>query len=271
MMREGEGKVDPLQSPNIPGERRHEDPLQRELRDIIPTPQRARSPVRAHVQESAGDSIPISRPGRKRGQHIPWHSPDEQRISVELALLAQKGDRRAADRFIGRYEAMCYNLGYQFRAPGADVEEVAHWARLGVWDAMERYCPERGVPIGAWVFYCARLRVYSGIKLARRSKHELLNGAVPLVVWDDEEGEWRHHDVAAESAQSALFRRSAPELLLRARERLSAMEWAVALAWLDDLSYQEIAERVGIHLKGVDNAWRRAQRKLRQVAEEMEW
>ncbi|MGC8488167.1 MAG: sigma factor-like helix-turn-helix DNA-binding protein, partial [Clostridia bacterium] len=48
------------------------------------------------------------------------------------------------------------------------------------------------------------------------------------------------------------------------RDLLSPYERAVILRWLDGMSFQEIAEACGTHLKSVDNALWRVKCKLRR-------
>ena len=55
---------------------------------------------------------------------------------------------------------------------------------------------------------------------------------------------------------------------LRINEVLSGLEMEVLQAYLDGQSYQEIAERLGRHVKSIDNALQRVKRKLSRYLQE---
>ena len=54
----------------------------------------------------------------------------------------------------------------------------------------------------------------------------------------------------------------------RADQVLSSLEQEVLNAYLDGKSYQEIADKLGRHVKSIDNALQRVKRKLEKSLEE---
>ena len=51
-------------------------------------------------------------------------------------------------------------------------------------------------------------------------------------------------------------------------EILSSLEWKVLTYYLEGKSYQEIADKLGRHVKSIDNALQRVKRKLEKFMEE---
>src|SRR5690606_32593362 len=53
-------------------------------------------------------------------------------------------------------------------------------------------------------------------------------------------------------------------------EFLSELEWNVLMYYLEGKSYQEIADKLGRHVKSIDNALQRVKRKLERYLEKRE-
>jgi RNA polymerase sporulation-specific sigma factor len=212
------------------------------------------------VNEGRSQGPSLRSVGRLR---VPRWPGEDARSDEELALAAQRGEERAAELILKRYEGLCANLAFEYRYPGGEREDVLQVARLGVLTAIRGYRPERGVSFVTFCTCCARHEVIDVIKRERCEKRRSLNEAISLNAWDEERA--REWELAASTERVALSK-GLPELLLRARERLTPLEWAVALAWYEDESYQEIACRLNIGVGSAENAWRRVREKLRAGA-----
>lgn len=130
-------------------------------------------------------------------------------------------------------------------------EDMRQEAALALFLAWESYEESRGVTFGAYARVCVRNRLVS--LLRRRHTWE----SVPL----DEETVPGSFDDPALRIEDAEGEGS---LLSYLRKRLTAREYEVLCVYLDGCSYVQIAQRLGIGEKAVDNAMTRIRAKLRK-------
>ena len=184
---------------------------------------------------------------------------------TELQTLAIHGDRAAEETLASRYMRLVRICARPLFLAGGDSEDLIQEGMFGLLSAIRQYSPQSGASFKTFAEHCIRMRLLSAIKSASRLKHFPLNDGVSLEQLSEDP---RAHM----SAFPEVFRRS-PEDLVLARESkeelynaflncLSKFEIKVLELYLDGLSYQEIAVKLGKEAKSVDNAVQRIRRKL---------
>jgi RNA polymerase sigma-70 factor, ECF subfamily len=149
---------------------------------------------------------------------------------AESMARAQRGERGAFDDLVRSLHGPVY--GYAQRALGDPerAQEVAQETFVRAFRYRDSYRPQRG-SVRAWLFAIAANRVRDALS-ARR------DGALPL----DEAG-----DVPDQAALEAASREGLREEISLALESLPAEQREViALRYLADLSYEEVAEVLGV-------------------------
>ncbi|MDR0916788.1 MAG: sigma-70 family RNA polymerase sigma factor [Oscillospiraceae bacterium] len=147
---------------------------------------------------------------------------------------------------------------------GGDGEDLIQEGMLGLLSAIRRFDPERGVPFHAYAEICIRRRVIDAVRRAAQPNH--------LLTLENRDSQ-DHSDTIDIPDHSPI---SDPLVLVIAKERaheisdlldseLSKFEFRVLRFYLDGLSYDEIATRVGKNTKSVDNAVQRIRRKLQRI------
>ena len=199
--------------------------------------------------------------------------------SLHLCALldaAQRGDWRALDELLRRYEPLIRAVVARVRLPyGCERDELAQEARLGVFDAIRAWQPDRG-PFGAFAAHCARAHVIKALDRAGARKHQPLSRAISL----DSSPAWTTpRDPGENMGRNSLRDRPAspsrldqPAAVLLAREQLdgvlaalpalTAKERAALTGVLNGKSHQQLAAEQGSTRKAVALALRRARRKL---------
>ena len=124
---------------------------------------------------------------------------------------------------------------------------------MGLLAAVRTYRPDGGAAFTTYATACIRNRLLSA---ARRV------GQTPRQVPLEEDAELS--DVTADPALRLQEQEAAQQLLMLMRQRLTELEYTVMLLRLSECSYDEIAARLGITKKAVDNAVQRLRRKIRQ-------
>ncbi|MDD6175981.1 MAG: sigma-70 family RNA polymerase sigma factor [Firmicutes bacterium] len=178
--------------------------------------------------------------------------------AARLAELARQGD---GDAFAQLFLSLLPLIGGKVSrlAPRlhGDRDDLLQEGAIGLMDAVAHYDPASGTPFQAYASVCIEHRILSALRAQGRQKNLPLNESVPL---DDLE-------------DSSAFPSADPENVFLGRERLrhvlqavqthlSPMERQVLEGYLGGRSYREVASRLGLTEKSVDNALQRIRRKL---------
>ena len=183
----------------------------------------------------------------------------------ELQRLASLGDRQAEETLVERYMQNVRACARPFFLAGGDSEDLIQEGMFGLLSAIRQYDPANGAAFRTFAEHCIRNRLLSAVRSASRLKHFPLNDGLSL--------EQLSEDTSLPFAAIPEFFQPSPEELVLAREskeelysafrnRLSRLEIKVLDLYLDGLSYQNIAQRLGKDAKSIDNAVQRIRRKM---------
>ena len=185
----------------------------------------------------------------------------------ELVSLFHEGDLDALDLLLARYRRFARAKARGYFLAGGDTDDIEQEAMIGLFKAIRDFRHGQS-SFRAFAELCVTRQVMTAVKLACRQKHQPLNRYVSL--WGV-----RVTDDPSERTVEDLFDQRVPDpadevvtLEGQAAMRtalvglLSALEVDVLRLHLDGCSYQEISERLGRHVKAVDNALQRIKRKL---------
>ncbi|MCT8976527.1 RNA polymerase sporulation sigma factor SigH [Clostridium sp. CX1] len=203
----------------------------------------------------------------KRG-YIAKNSSFEGKLDEEIVIEAKKGDIRAQEYLINKYENFVKSKAKSYFLIGADKEDIYQEGMIGLYKAIRDFKSDKLSSFKAFAELCVTRQIITAIKTATRQKHIPLNTYVSLnkPIYD-EESDRTLLDVLSEA------RVADPEELIISREELnhiqneigevlSSLEMEVLMSYLDGKSYQEIACDLDRHAKSIDNALQRVKRKL---------
>ena len=192
----------------------------------------------------------------------------------EVVELARQGDNDAQEYLIGKYKNFVRAKARSYFLIGADKEDIIQEGMIGLYKAIRDYRPDKLSSFRAFAELCITRQIITAIKTATRQKHIPLNNYISLnkPIYDEESDRTLMDVIVEGRAQN-------PEELIIDRENLvslrdqvdqvlSSLEQDVLNAYLDGKSYQEIADKLGRHVKSIDNALQRVKRKLEKFLEE---
>lgn len=166
-----------------------------------------------------------------------------------IQAVAQTGDRRAFASLFAHYAPRVKAYLRRLGAPDSVAEELAQETLLAVWRKADRFDPAKA-GAGTWIFTIARnLR----IDLLRKERRPDLDPEDPALVPEAP----RASDALLEEGERETRVRSALEVLPRDQREV------VHMAFFEDLTHAEIAEKLALPLGTVKSRLRLAFAKVR--------
>ncbi|MDV4152239.1 RNA polymerase sporulation sigma factor SigH [Clostridium sp. AL.422] len=192
----------------------------------------------------------------------------ENKLDEEIVDEAKKGDCRAQEYLISKYENFVKAKAKSYFLIGADKEDIYQEGMIGLYKAIRDFKADRLTSFKAFAEICVTRQIITAIKTATRQKHIPLNTYISLnkPIYE-EESDRTLIDVLSE------LKITDPEELIIGKEQikhieremekvLSDLEMEVLQSYLDGKSYQEIACDLDRQAKSIDNALQRVKRKL---------
>ena len=192
----------------------------------------------------------------------------------EIVGLAHNDDTEAVEYLLGKYKNFVRSKSRSYFLIGADHEDIVQEGMIGLFKAIRDYQPERLSSFRAFAELCITRQIITAIKTATRQKHVPLNSYVSLnkPIYDEESDRTLMDVIVEGRAQNPeeliIGRENLMSIRDRAEQVLSPLEQDVLNSYLDGKSYQEIADKLGRHVKSIDNALQRVKRKLEKFLEE---
>lgn len=168
----------------------------------------------------------------------------------ELAELYSHGDKSALEELTLRFfkpTGKITSAGY------LDSDDLMQEGMFGFLYAVENYSLSRGVPFAAYAHICMNSRINNAVRKIKNS--------FPSAPEQDALQSVSDVDVAKELENNELLE----NVLAMCETHLSSLEKTVLFCHISGLSYKEIAEKLGITNKTVENALARARKKIKDI------
>lgn len=176
----------------------------------------------------------------------------------QLVLLAGEENEDAFVLLVTRCMPMLQRLAADYRSVQLDSEDLVQEGLLALLSAVRSYRENQNVPFRTYAYVCARNRMISALRQVGGPFAEPLpEGDAPCVPAEDGRGD---------PAIVLLRREELESLCSKLRGLLTTVEYRVLMLYLGSYSYSEIADRLRIGVKAVDNALQRLRRKLANAA-----
>jgi RNA polymerase sporulation-specific sigma factor len=187
----------------------------------------------------------------------------------DLAARYQGGDLDALNVLLERYRRFARAKARSYFLVGADSDDIEQEGMIGLYKAARDFRSDRQSSFRAFAELCITRQVITAIKAATRQKHQPLNQYVSIsgVRGGDDPGERSVEDLlddhrVADPADEVVSRERMASMRRSMAEMLSGLEVDVLRLYVQGKSYQEIGDRLGRHVKSIDNALQRIKRKL---------
>ena len=191
----------------------------------------------------------------------------EKRTDAELAAAAQSGDVLAEGALVKRYASLAEGISRSYFIVGGDRDDLYQIALIALLEAVRRFDPEREAKFPTYASACIRNRLLDAVRAASAGKNAPLRDSVPI---DGEDEGAAGELVSPElSPEQQYIEKEAEESFFSALgEMLGEQDLTVLRFYLAGVPYKEIAEKLGISAKKVDNTVYGAKKKIARLIEE---
>lgn len=186
--------------------------------------------------------------------------PDATDSDAALMLRVKRGDRRAFEELVARYQQPVLNFVYRTLPDATEAEDLAQGVFVQVWKSAARY--EATAKFSTWLFTIARNLCLNEFR--RRSRHPADSLDAPSHAGTDEPRGHGVEDLRVTGAPDELLRAELEAKVAEAVAALPENQRTALLLWQqDDMAYDDIAEVLGCSLSAVKSLIHRARETLK--------
>ena len=178
----------------------------------------------------------------------------------ELVLRAANGDDAAMALLIATVTPIARAKASGFASPRVSGDDLVQEGMLGFLDAVKTYDASKGSSFKTYAEVCINNRIVSAVRTSFNNKNVALSSALPYEPEKVDEA-----DSDADPANIVSEKEDSEHLRDILSQGLSDFEKQVVDLRLMDLSYSQIAEKLGCSEKAVDNALQRIRKKMRTL------
>ncbi len=187
---------------------------------------------------------------------------DDERRFTDAALLEEfrGGSEDAFEIIVSRYLGLISSAAKKYRGMSADTDDsdLLQEGMVALLAACRTYDGGKGMSFKNYLMLCVENRYRSLLRSATRK------GNVPArnMISIEEEQDAAFDSTATSLPELVEMKEYIGSLYRILKDSLSDLEYKVAILHLSGYSYREIAERLNVSLKTVDNAQTRIRQKL---------
>lgn len=194
---------------------------------------------------------------------------------LKLVQRAKDQDQFAFEDLYVKYQYLINYKSKKYFAPGLDKDDLVQEGGIGLINAIRDFKMDHPTPFRVFCELCIERQIITAIKTATRQKHQPLNQYISFdkPVYE-EDNDRSMHDTMENVKQFTpedliIDKENIYALLAKLKDRLSPLESEVFERQLQRLSYQEIANQLGRHVKSIDNAMQRIREKVIKARSEI--
>lgn len=183
----------------------------------------------------------------------------------DLVIAAQRGNAHSLDILLERYRELAKMKASAFVPRGLERDDLLQEGMIGLFKAIRDYKLDAKTSFRSFADVCIDRQIITAIRAATRKKHSPLNTSVPLYAAEVEESEGKRiHLGTGNPLRQMLAAEELSETKDSFEELLTEREATVIRLRMAGKSYKDIAIRLSISQKAVDNALSRAKNKLKR-------
>ena len=175
----------------------------------------------------------------------------------ELIEMFRAGDTDVDEYLLEKYKPLVRKKTKDLFLAGGEIEDLVQEGMIGLFKAMRDFNPEKNASFFSFAELCISRQIYTALEASNREKNMPLNDYVPFSTPDDSAGvdiETLFSEKDASPEQVLLEKEGNKEFIQSLQENLSELENKVLILYLNGKTRTEIANKLKISIRSVDNA-----------------
>ena len=195
----------------------------------------------------------------------------ESNNDEEILLEIKNGNDKALDYLISKYKSLVNSKVTKYYIVGAEKEDIVQEGLIGLFKAIKDYDNTKQNSFKSFASLCIERQIITAIKTSNRQKHLPLNSSLSLNnTINDNDNESSFLDIInAQNVEDPLETITKKEYYTNIKEKLnsnlSEFEKKVLYNYIEGNSYINIAEKLDMPVKSIDNAIQRIRKKLPKI------
>ena len=185
-------------------------------------------------------------------------------------LKAANGSAAAMDHLIRRYTSFVRLKASSYFLAGGDADDLIQEGLVGLYKAVRDFRPDKETSFRSFAELCVTRQIITAIKTATRLKHAPLNTYVSFShapAGQDSDGDCTLGDALPgpsvdDPSVCVISTEELESLVFCLGTGLSSLEKDALRLYLEDNSYEDMADELGCDTKTIDNALQRVKRKI---------
>jgi RNA polymerase sporulation-specific sigma factor len=202
----------------------------------------------------------------------PAQRAERELEDLQLVIKARNGDGGAMDTLIRRYTGFVRLKSSSYFLAGGDSEDLIQEGLIGLYKAVRDFRSDKETSFRSFAELCITRQIITAIKTATRFKHAPLNTYVSFSqtpAGQESEGDCTLGDALPgpgvdEPSVVVISTEELQSLVFCLGTGLSSLESDALRLYLEGSSYEEMADRLEVDTKTIDNALQRVKRKILQ-------
>jgi len=189
----------------------------------------------------------------------------------EILIEIKNGNENALEFLISKYRTLVNNKVTKYFIVGAEKEDIIQEGLIGLFKAIKDYDNNKQNSFKSFAALCIERQIITAIKTSNRQKHIPLNSSLSLNnTINDNDNETSFLEIIdAPNAEDPLETITKKEYYSHIKSKLNSnlsdFEKKVLYNYIEGDSYTNIAEKLDMPVKSIDNAIQRIRKKLPKI------
>lgn len=190
---------------------------------------------------------------------------------AERVAKAKTGDLESMEYILHCFKPKVTAICRGYFLIGADFDDILQEGMIGLYKAINGYNKDRNDSFNTFASMCIHHQIQNAVKVANSKKNSPLNNYMSIsiegcITSEDEDKPKIMLEASDKCAeQMSLDKENAKLLYNKIKQQLKGEQYNILLMYLSGYSYSEIASKLKISNKNVDNNIQAIKRKLKSV------
>ena len=203
---------------------------------------------------------------------ISKYRPLTSEQEIALAEQVRKGDEQARDQLICAHLLLVVNIARRYTHPGTDIMDLIQEGNIGLMHAVDMFDPTRGTRLSTWAVYKIHKQIQ---RFLNKNDDRMIsldinvdNGDENLRLSDTIEDkdntmmEQQFEDIQTRMEQEEVKEQLQEKLKTLSSHELQVLRLLYGLDGYPEMSYEEVAQHMGMRADSVRRIKMRAKRKI---------